>query len=433
MSRRARIITALAVLLVAAGIGAYFIVRSTTAGPVVDTAVASKQDLGVTVSASGAVSTDVSRDVYPGTSGTIESVCVSEGATVTAGQTLATLDTAQLDLQVTQAAAALTQAKAQRQLVDQSAPTKAQLNAAQAGIDAAQDAYNTAKNAYDQLTQFYPSDSSTVTAAAVNVSQANAALAQAKAALSQLQQAGNLSAQKASADAGVQAAQKAYDLAVDQRSKATIVAPIGGKVFFSSGSAAGLSALSSGAGASASVSSGKVGVGSAVSPGSAIFTIVDLNAMVFSAEIDEADIERVHEGVKASVSLDSFAGTSFETSVTSVGLTAQTTSTGGTVFVADLPLVNTGRQIRVGMKGDATLQVSEVESALTIPVEALFSQSGSTFVYRIIDGMLERTDVTIGVTTETEIEILSGLKEGDVVALPTGSTLFSDGMKVRIQ
>lgn len=430
MSRKARIITALVVLLVAAGVGAYLIGRSATAGPVVDTAVATRRTLSVTVTGSGAVSTDVSRDVYAGTSGTIKSVCVSEGATVTAGQTLATLETAALDLQVAQAKAQLTQARAQRQIIDQSAPTKAQINAAQAGINAAQGAYDIAKTAYDQLVQFYPSDSTTVTAAELNVSQANAALAQARAGLSQLQQAGNLSAQRVSADAAIRAAQKAYEVACEQRSKANIVAPITGKVFFSSGSA-GISALSAGGGAA--VSSGKLEPGAAVSPASPIFTIVDLNAVIFSAEIDEADIDRVREGVKASVSLDSFAGTSFETSISAVGLAAQTTSTGGTVFIAELPLVNTGRQIRVGMKGDATLQVSEVEDALTIPVEALFLQSGAAFVYRVVNDTLVRADVTVGVTTETQIEILSGVKAGDVVALPTGSTLFSDGMKVRTQ
>ena len=82
------------------------------------------------------------------------------------------------------------------------------------------------------------------------------------------------------------------------------------------------------------------------------------------------------------------------------------------------------------MKGDATIEVSSIKGAMTIPVEALFNENGQNFVYRVVDNKLSKTDITIGATTDTEVEVLSGLSSGDVVAL-SGPTQYSDGLTVR--
>jgi hypothetical protein len=45
---------------------------------------------------------------------------------------------------------------------------------------------------------------------------------------------------------------------------------------------------------------------------------------------------------------------------------------------------------------------------------------------------LKKTEITVGATTDTEVEVLEGLSEGDVVAL-SGSTQYTDGMAVRVK
>jgi multidrug efflux pump subunit AcrA (membrane-fusion protein) len=327
VSRKAKIIIASGVLLVAVGLGAYFIVNSATAGALVDSAKATSSDLGVTVSASGKVRADLSADVYPGTSGIIAEVYVSEGATVSAGQRLASLDAAQLDLAVTQAKSGLAQAESQLSLVDLQAPFPTDLAAASASVDAAQGAYDMAKDTYDALAAVYPSSSATVSAAAQNVTQARSALMAATSALAKLQRSSDVSKQQTAARAGVTSAKAAYDLAVANRAKADIVAPISGKVFFSALGVTGADGLVP-----------KAARGAAVGPQAALFSIVDLDAQIFAAEVDEADIDRIRSGMKASVSLDSFPGKAFATSVSLTALASQPTATGGTVFIVDLPL-----------------------------------------------------------------------------------------------
>jgi hypothetical protein len=43
-----------------------------------------------------------------------------------------------------------------------------------------------------------------------------------------------------------------------------------------------------------------------------------------------------------------------------------------------------------------------------------------------------KTDITVGATTDTQVEVVKGLSAGDVVAL-SGSTQYTDGMSVRVK
>ena len=160
--------------------------------------------------------------------------------------------------------------------------------------------------------------------------------------------------------------------------------------------------------------------------------MVDLEALKFTAEVDEADVDRVKVGMPGKVTLDSFPGEEFATTVTRINPAAQPTATGGTVFAVELGLVDTEKDILIGMKGDATIEVSSRGAALTIPVEALFSEGGTDYVYVVSNNTLKKTEVTVGATTDTEVEVLEGLAEGDVVAL-SGSTQYTDGMTVQVK
>ena len=409
---------------------------------------------------------------------------MSDGASVTAGDKIAMMDTGPLELQVAQAKAALSQAKAQQATVDDQATTSADLTAAKANVAAAKEAYDAAKvqraavgdqapsnaqidaaeaattaakAAYDNANaayKAYPSDDATKAVLAAQKdqayagylgakasedklestdlsgakAQANAAVDQAYAAWKSAQAQYNKlknaspSEQKAAAKSGVAQASDALALAEQSLDDATLVAPIDGVVIFNSGPAA----------AATGGSGGEVTEGAAVSPASAPFSVVDLGAVNFTAEVDEADIDRVKVGMKANVTLDAFPGEEFKSTVTRLNPVAQATATGGTVFEVEIALDDMGQDVLIGMKGDATIKVSSQAGALTIPVEALFSEGGTDYVYVVENGKLKKIEITVGATTDTDVEVVSGLEEGQTVAL-SGSTQYSDGMTVRVK
>ena len=230
------------------------------------------------------------------------------------------------------------------------------------------------------------------------------------------------------------AAQKSVDVAKTALDKAIFKAPIAGTVMYPT---AGSSAASAMAGASAqsaaaSANDNTPAKGSAVSQGAPVFSVVDDKELSFTAEIDEADIEKIKIGQKVSVTLDAFNGKTFDGAVTSIGTVAQSTTTGGTIFLVEMSLEQGDVQLKLGMKGDSTIEVEKVASALTIPIEALFSEGGKDYVYTIVNNKLTKTNITAGTTTDTSVEVLDGLKEGDEIAL-AGTTPLANGMVVKVQ
>jgi HlyD family secretion protein len=80
-----------------------------------------------------------------------------------------------------------------------------------------------------------------------------------------------------------------------------------------------------------------------------------------------------------------------------------------------------------------TVTISDTPNALNVPRDALHTEQGKSYVYRVINERLRRTPVTVGALNLTQVEILSGLQEGETVALgTTNGQPVSTGVAVEI-
>ncbi len=80
-----------------------------------------------------------------------------------------------------------------------------------------------------------------------------------------------------------------------------------------------------------------------------------------------------------------------------------------------------------------TVTTSSEADALSVPREALHAENGRPYVFRIVHGSLQRTYVTTGTINLTQVAILSGLKDGEWVAVGTTSGQpMLDGMVVKV-
>lgn len=508
MSKKLKTIVALVVVLAIGGAAVAFAIASSDVTDVdVDEVIS--EDLAVLVAASGAVEAESRTAVYPPTTGTLASLEVADGDEVVAGQVLAVMGTAPIEIQIAQAQAAYQSAIAQRNAITAQAPGSADLKAAQAAVDAAWSAYSLANAAYeaalagvgaptasdiaqaqaavalaqasagtaqDAYDSFYnnvylpapeprdPTLESTLAALSIARDQTaanlidaqralaglmaaqdgSAAAAQAKIARDQayagylaaasqrdaLAKASNVSAALSAANAGVAAAESALAFANDTLARAEIVAPVSGVVLFSGGGSS--ASLFAGAGLSAGGggTGGSLSVGSSVSPAAAPFEIVSFDTLAFTAQVDETDIVRVDPGLKALISLDGLADREFTAEVERIGRESVTTPTGGTAFEVRLLFEPGDAQVLLGMNGSVEIEVETIGSAVTIPVEALFEDGGTDYVYRVVDGRAVRTEIDAGRITETRVEILGGVAEGDTVIV-SGVATLADGDRVK--
>lgn len=209
-----------------------------------------------------------------------------------------------------------------------------------------------------------------------------------------------------------------------------------------------------------------VRVGETVVPGiqnsaaSTIMTIADMSLITAEVKVDETDIVNVALGQSGDVTIDAIPNKTFKGHVIEIGNTAILRSTGQAAsqsaissqeakdFKVVLALDNPPEEIRPGLSATAKITTATRKNALTIPIQALtVRQKGDLEpekkhggvqaaskpdpaaekarkeeiqgVWVIAGGKAVFRKVDTGITGATDIEVLSGLKDGDEVI--TGS------------
>ena len=427
---RGRIIAAIVVLVIVGVVIAGVLYSNAAGAPSVTTAKATTRTLGVQVTASGKMEASSRYDVYPPTAGTLDSVEVTDGAHVDAGDTLAQMDTEPLELQVAQAKSAVEQAEAQLETIDRGLPAGIDRSAASAAVSAAKASYDAALGAYRAFQVSYnaapplvkPSMIATLTALNVQQKNAYASYLSAKSNQHKLSTGSQVGEARDAAEEAQNAAEYSLKVARDTLDKATMTAPAAGTVVFNAVGTPGTDGAIP-----------KAAAGAAVAPASAPFTIVQLGALNFNAQVDEADVDKVRPGMKAQVSLDAFPSKNFEGTVQTVRTTAIQTTTGGIAFPVLIAVEPAGKNLLIGMSGSTNVEVNAVEGALTVPIQAVLDANGSKYVFVVqSDDTVKKSRVQLGALTDTQAQVLSGIGVGDTVVTSNLSGL-TDGEKVRPQ
>lgn len=149
---------------------------------------------------------------------------------------------------------------------------------------------------------------------------------------------------------------------------------------------------------------------------STVLTINPGKQMTVSVSVDETNILSMELGQSASVTIDSIGDDVYEGTVTAID-TAASSSSGVSEYTVEVTIDRTEKML-VGMSASVTITIDGIENALLVPAESVRQNSTTSYVYTSCDesgelgGMVE---VTTGMTDGSQTEIISGLKEGDVV------------------
>jgi HlyD family secretion protein len=148
--------------------------------------------------------------------------------------------------------------------------------------------------------------------------------------------------------------------------------------------------------------------------------VSSLNTMLLPVQVDELDLPSVKVGMKAEVKVDSLAGRIFNAEVTQVS-TVGTTTNGVTYFDVVLAVSN-AKDLKYGMTATGEILFQNKENVLLLPIEALQRQRNQSFVsLKKADGtVVAQHPVQIGIRSKTQVEITSGLNEGDEIIVPIG-------------
>jgi multidrug efflux pump subunit AcrA (membrane-fusion protein) len=99
-------------------------------------------------------------------------------------------------------------------------------------------------------------------------------------------------------------------------------------------------------------------------------------------------------------------------------------------FDVEALLDNAEGLLKPGFFARASISSSHVDSALVVPQDALRYQYGVYKVYTVEQSALRETEVKIGAREGQDVEVVSGVKDGDRVAVPVEGEELRDGAPV---
>ncbi len=155
--------------------------------------------------------------------------------------------------------------------------------------------------------------------------------------------------------------------------------------------------------------------GSTISPWNlTVATLPDLSTLVSKTYVNEIDISKVKTGQDVKIQVDAFPNREYEGKVSEVANIGQELKgTGAKVFEVDITLNETDSLLRPSMTTSNQIITSVYEDVKYLPLEAVFTEQNSYFVYT--PGQ-KKIEVKVGESNENHI-VVEGLPEGKKVYL----------------
>lgn len=154
---------------------------------------------------------------------------------------------------------------------------------------------------------------------------------------------------------------------------------------------------------------------------STFLTLANLEQAALEIYIDETDLLRVKIGSTAEVIFDSIPDRTFHGEV--VQLEPMLASVDGYDMIKGLVhldegILKEGQNFLLGMGAAVEVISSKAQYALLVPVEALIQQENGQYAVYVVaeNGGFEKRELIIGLVDYTFAEVISGLKEGELVS-----------------
>ena len=163
---------------------------------------------------------------------------------------------------------------------------------------------------------------------------------------------------------------------------------------------------------------GTVQQGDQVRPGLPFMAVVDPSQMEVRVDLNQVDLLKVRPGLHAKMHLDAYPGIELGATlddISPLGHNGQFSET-VRVFAARFSVQGTDPKLLPDLSAALDLDLSSQENALVVPCQSVEFDSGNhPFVWVENSGSFEKRSVKTGPRSDTEVVVLSGLQEGDII------------------
>lgn len=168
--------------------------------------------------------------------------------------------------------------------------------------------------------------------------------------------------------------------------------------------------------------------GQQITTGQRLFSVIAGNALEFKADVDESDVRYVKVGQTAKIKLDSYPEKELEGKILSVAAKTKITDNGATAVEVKVQMSIDGIVPIIGLNGEVNVEVANKENALSLPIDFLDEDNTGPFVWIEKNGKAEKARITLGLDSDVDQEILSGIDENTTVIKGTN---LKEGVSVK--
>lgn len=173
------------------------------------------------------------------------------------------------------------------------------------------------------------------------------------------------------------------------------------------------------------ISDKAVNVGQMASSGTALAKVNDISSVYATIQVPQEKISYVKIGQAATVTIDGIDKT-YDGIMQTMDSSADASAR---VFNCKIKIDNSDKTLYPGVYAKAELISSEKTKVITVPINALVGSEGDYSVFLNDNGTAKKQKVTIGETEENNVEITSGIEDGNEIICTNTSTL-QDGDEV---
>lgn len=166
--------------------------------------------------------------------------------------------------------------------------------------------------------------------------------------------------------------------------------------------------------------------GEIASPGMQLLSIADLSVLKMKGTIPQEYLPFVSPNEEVNFKIDIYPDQNFVGQITTIGPMAVST---GKIFPIEFAIKNQ-ENIMAGLSSRVSIGVTG-KTHLLVPVNAVVNAEGQSYVFVMNDQIATKREVVTGLASEDMIEILSGLEKGEVIAV-TNTHILQDQMLVNV-
>ena len=166
----------------------------------------------------------------------------------------------------------------------------------------------------------------------------------------------------------------------------------------------------------------KVNVGDPVVPltsyqaGTELFTLANMNDLIFRGTVDEIDVGKLEEGMIADLKIGALPDDSIQGLLYRISPKAKMEDN-ATLFDVEIKITRTGfEMLRAGYSANADIIIQGKEDILVIPERVVEFKEDTAFVeVQQADGEITKKTIETGLSDGLNLEVVEGLEEGDVL------------------